>query len=275
MTRKELIEQIKIKKSMLCVGLDPKPEKVPAKYAQEEDPTLSFLIDVVDQTAEYSVAYKPNLAFFEADGVQGLARFAKLVDHINANHPNHLLIADAKRGDIGSTASMYAKTFFETFSCDAVTLSPYMGIDTLKPFSGFEGKWMVVLGLTSNPGAEDIELAELASGKKVYQHTMSKAAAQFDSQELMFVVGATRPEILARIREEFPDYFFLVPGVGAQGGTVEEVCEAACTGEGGLLINASRSILFPSNEAALPHAEAAKELQKKMEVYISSSSSAS
>ena len=270
MKRAELIGQIKKKKSMLCVGLDPKMDSIPAAHLKEEDPQLAFLKQVISETADHCVAYKPNLAFFESDGVEGMRRFAQLMDHLKASHPDHLIIADAKRGDIGHTAERYAKAYFDTFSCDALTLSPYMGMDTLAPFSGREGKWMVALGLTSNPGSEDLELLELKSGKRLYEEAMDRMARRFGPDELMFVVGATRPEMLASIRQRCPEHFFLVPGVGAQGGSVDEVCRNAATAEGGLLINASRSILYPGSDSADSHKEAAAHLQEQMAPYINS-----
>ena len=264
MKRDELIRQICRKRSMLCVGLDPDPQKIPVKYRDAADPVLAFLKQVVRETADYAVAFKPNLAFFEADGPDGMTRFQELVGFIREHYPEIFLIADAKRGDIGNTAARYAKTFFTTYDCDAVTLSPYMGSDSIRPFLEFRNKWSVVLGLTSNPGASDIELMELKSGERVFEHSMHQVAKLGGSDQIMFVVGATKPEQLKILRKQFPDHFFLVPGVGAQGGSVEEVCSLAATTFGGLLINSSRGILYPENESAEPHRLAAWELQFAM-----------
>jgi orotidine-5'-phosphate decarboxylase len=270
MNREELIKQIQRKSSMLCVGLDPDPSRIPNEYSKEENPTLSFLIRVVDETADFCVAFKPNLAFFEVDGWLGIKRFEKLVHYIREHHPNHLIIADAKRGDIGNTAKMYAKAFFETIPCDALTISPYMGSDSIEPYKEYEDKWLVVLGLTSNKGASDLELKKLESEERVYEHSMKLTSELVSEEQLMFVVGATRPEVLKSIRAKYPNHFFLVPGVGAQGGSVDEVCNAAVTKFGGLLINASRSILYPENTSSQePHRLAAWELQRQMAPHIS------
>lgn len=270
MTKKELIEAIRAKRSCLCVGLDPEYGKLPLHLSKDSHGLQQFLEEIVDATAPYCVAFKPNLAFFEQYGLAGIKVFEALVVYIKEHHPRHFLIADAKRGDIGNTAAKYATAFYDAFSCDAVTVAPYMGQDNVQPFLGRTGKWAVALGLTSNPGAEDVELLELRSGKKVYHAVMEKMASWGTSEELMFVVGATRPELLGEIRAAFPNYFFLVPGVGAQGGTVEEVMEYGMNNEVGLLINSSRGILYAS--AGLDFAEQAAleamKMKNSMEKYF-------
>ena len=269
MKREELVRQIKRKVSMLCVGLDPDPERIPERFLSEADPVLAFLKNVVDETADFCVAFKPNLAFFEADGWRGMQRFETLVNYIKTKYPEQFIIADAKRGDIGNTARMYAKAYFEQLSCDAITLSPYMGCDSIEPYLEFPNKWVIVLGLTSNAGAVDLELEQMHNGELVYEHCMRKTSEHISNDRLMFVVGATRPEILGAIRQRFPEHFFLVPGVGAQGGSVEAVCAEAATTFGGLLINASRSILYPDNQSQEPHRLAAWAMQRQMAPYIS------
>lgn len=270
MTKADLIESIRSKKSCLCVGLDPEMAKLPAHLPNTAEGLFQFLKDVIEATAPYCVAYKPNLAFFEQYGVEGVQTFERVAAYIKQHHSGHFLIADAKRGDIGNTAAKYATAFYDTFNCDAVTVAPYMGKDNVTPFLGRTGKWAVALGLTSNPGAEDLELLELHNGKKVYQVAMEKMASWGSADELMFVVGATRPELLREIRAAFPEYFFLVPGVGAQGGTVEEVMKHGMSNEVGLLINSSRGILYASQQRdfAIQASLEARKLQKEMENYI-------
>lgn len=246
MNRQQLIAQIRSKRSFLCVGLDPDIEKIPAFLREQEDPIYEFCKQIVDSTASYCVAFKPNLAFFEAYGLSGYQSLDKVVRYIKANYPEHFLIADAKRGDIGNTSSMYAKAFFRKLGADAVTIAPYMGEDSVKPFLEFENKWAIVLALTSNKGASDFQ-TKTAEGKPLYQHVIERCNEWGTESNLMFVVGATQSAILGNIRKMIPGHFLLVPGIGAQGGDLKQVCEAALTSECGLLVNASRSILYAGN----------------------------
>jgi orotidine-5'-phosphate decarboxylase len=263
MTRAELVKQIFEKQSFLCVGLDPDLEKIPKHLLESENPVLEFNKAIIEATAPYCVAYKPNLAFFEAFGEQGMQTFYETLKYIPKSH---FVIADAKRGDIGNTSKKYAEAFFEKFDCDALTIAPYMGSDSVQPFLGEAGKWAVLLALTSNQGADDFEQLLLANGKKLYEEVMDRAMEWGNAEELMFVVGATRPDALKQIRERAPGYFFLIPGVGAQGGNLAEVAEAALTKDCGILVNASRSILYASNgiDFAEKASGEARALQKEM-----------
>ena len=266
MNRAALVSSIREKKSLLCVGLDTDPEKLPAHLRGAEDGVVRFNKSIIDATAEFAVAYKLNTAFYEAQGLVGW----QALEETRAYIPGHILtIADAKRGDIGNTAAQYAKTFFETFPFDAITVAPYMGRDSVEPFLRTAGKWAIVLGLTSNPGADDFEKL-ICDGKPLYEHVLRGVSGWGSPDNLMFVVGATRPEELTRIRGLLPEHFFLIPGVGAQGGTVKEVCDAAVTADGGLLINVSRGIQYASTgddfaEAAF---RAAKSYKEQMAVYL-------
>lgn len=267
MTRQELITQIKQKRSFLCIGLDTDLEKIPAHFLSSQDPIFEFNKAIVDATRDLCVAYKPNLAFFETYGAKGWESFAKTVDYIGKSH---FIIADAKRGDIGNTSERYAKAFFESLSCDAITLSPYMGSDSIKPFLNFPGKWAILLALTSNRGAEDFELLETSQGKKIYEQVLETSQSWGTSSNLMYVVGATRPEQFKQVRKMVPDHFLLVPGVGAQGGSLQEVCKYGLCPEVGLLINASRSILYasPHNDFAEKARTEAQLLQSEMETLL-------
>lgn len=254
---------------MLCVGLDTDMDRIPAHLKNSEDPIFEFNKAIIDATAEFCVAYKPNTAFYEAYGLSGWQSFERTVSYLNENYPNHLIIADAKRGDIGNTAARYAVAFLDQMGCDAITVAPYMGKDSVVPFSGRKGKWVIVLGLTSNPGADDVQKLELNSGGMVHQSVMKSIAEWIPEDELMFVVGATRPEELAEIRRQFPSTFFLVPGVGAQGGSASDVINAAnIPNEYGLLINASRGVIYASNGEDFASAAglAAKTLRDEMSI---------
>lgn len=269
MNRAELVSQIREKKSMLCVGLDTDLDRIPKHLLDLEDPIFEFNKAIVDATADYCVAYKPNTAFYEAYGVEGWMSFEKTVRYIKENYPKHFIIADAKRGDIGNTAARYAKAFLETLACDAITVAPYMGKDSVVPFSGIEGKWVIVLGLTSNPGADDVQKLPLQTGENVHHSVMNSVHSWLSDDELMFVVGATRPDELGKIREQFPNTFFLVPGVGAQGGSATDVINAgSIPGEYGLLINASRGVIYASDghDFDVKAGEAAKELMEEMSI---------
>ena len=267
MNSKQLFEKILEKRSFLCVGLDTDLKLIPQSLMGEEFPLFSFNKAIVDATAPYAVAYKPNLAFYEAYGSKGIRQFEMTVEYIKKNYPDILVIADAKRGDIGNTAARYAESFFNAYDCDAVTLSPYMGKDSVEPFLGKEGKWAVVLALTSNKSADDFEQLELANAKPLYRQVIETACTWGDVDNLMFVVGATRPEKLKEIRDFCPEHFFLVPGVGAQGGTVEEVAQAGMNAHCGLLVNSSRGIIYASkdDDFASAAAAAARKMQEKMD----------
>jgi orotidine-5'-phosphate decarboxylase len=238
--RTELVSAIKAKKSFLCVGLDTDVKKIPVHLLNEPDPVFSFNRAIIDATKNYCVSYKINTAFYEANGLKGWESMQKTLDYI----PKDIFtIADAKRGDIGNTSDMYARAFFEAMNFDSVTLAPYMGTDSLAPFFKYENKWGIVLGLTSNPGSADFEQKQLES-KKLYEAVIDTFANLASANQLMFVVGATKPQELGEIRKRVPDYFFLVPGVGAQGGSLKEVAQHGMNKDCGLLINASRSIIY-------------------------------
>jgi orotidine-5'-phosphate decarboxylase len=261
MTREELIDQCRQKSTFLCVGLDPDTEKIPAFLAEaEEDPIYEFNKQIIDATAPFCVAFKPNLAFYEAYGLSGLVSFDKTMRYIKANYPDHFLIADAKRGDIGNTSGMYAKAFFRKLNADAVTVTPYMGSDSVKPFLAHPGKWTIVLALTSNQGADDFQQLE-TQGAPLYERVIMKCLEWGDEHNTMLVAGATRASQLARVRQLAPRHFLLVPGVGAQGGDLEQVCKSALTGDIGLLVNASRSIIYASGGTDFAE-KAAAEAQK-------------
>lgn len=240
MNRETLTKQILTKQSYLCVGLDTDPLLVPRFLKGLPDPVFEFNKRIIDTTLEHCVAYKINTAFYEVSGSAGWETMQKTVDYIPSSH---FKIADAKRGDIGNTSSMYARAFFETMSFDAITVAPYMGEDSIRPFLEYKGKWTILLGLTSNPGAADFELKEL-DGVKLFECVIQKASSWGSIENLMFVVGATQSEQFSRIRELAPDHFFLVPGVGAQGGSLKEISVRALNKDGCLLVNASRAIIF-------------------------------
>ncbi len=270
MNRKEIYQEIRRKESFLCVGLDSDIQKLPASVRKDSDPIFRFNKEIVDATHEFAVAYKPNLAFYEALGPKGLISLEKTVDYIRSVDPSLFIIADAKRGDIGNTANQYARAFFVHFDFDAVTLSPYMGRDSIEPFLEYQDKWVIVLALTSNKGAEDFEMKQLLGSTYLYEEVIQSCMSWGNPDNLMFVVGATQSDYLRNIRELAPDNFFLVPGVGAQGGDLESVIESGQNSQGGLLINSSRGIIFASKEAdfADEAASAAALLQKSMAKYF-------
>ena len=267
MERQQLIEQIFTKKSFLCVGLDTDLNKVPKFLLNEEDPIFSFNKAIIDRTAPYCVAYKPNLAFYECYGLKGMEAFEKTITYLKEKYPNHFIIADAKRGDIGNTSKMYAQTFFKEYNVDALTIAPYMGEDSVKPFLEYEGKWVILLALTSNKGSHDFQLFEDKDGVRLFERVLSKAQEWGTTENLMFVVGATQGSLFADIRKLAPDSFLLVPGVGAQGGSLQEVCKYGMNKDCGLLVNSSRGIIYASSEANFAEiaGEKAKELQQEME----------
>ncbi|MDG1653183.1 MAG: orotidine-5'-phosphate decarboxylase [Flavobacteriaceae bacterium] len=269
MTQEALFDQIKFKKSFLCVGLDIDLEKIPSHLKKQEDPIFTFAKEIIDATHSYAVAYKPNLAFFESYGVQGWKAFEKITGYLNEHYSDHFIIADAKRGDIGNTAARYAKAFFETYEVDAVTVAPYMGQDAVEPFLTFMGKYAILLTLTSNPGAFDFQFNE-AEGQKLYEKVLRTSLEWKGSDQLMYVVGATKAEALASIRKIVPNAFLLVPGIGAQGGSLEAVSQAGLNKQCGLLVNSSRGIIYKSQDKdfAIAAAAEAQKLQEEMAVYL-------
>jgi len=266
MNRKELIQQIKEKQSFLCVGLDTDLKKVPQHLLAEEDPIFAFNKAIIDATAPYCVSYKPNLAFYEAFGVKGLVAFEKTIKYLKQNYPNHFIIADAKRGDIGNTSAMYARTFFEEYDVDSLTVAPYMGEDSVTPFLGYEGKWVILLALTSNKGSHDFQLTESPDGERLFEKVLKKSQQWANDEQMMYVVGATQGQMFEDIRKIVPNHFLLVPGVGAQGGSLEEVCKYGMTKDCGLLVNSSRGIIYASNgeDFAEVAGQKARELQEQM-----------
>ena len=266
MNREQLIEQIKTKKSFLCVGLDTDIKKIPQHLLQEEDPIFAFNKAIIDATAPYCVSYKPNLAFYEAFGVKGMVSFEKTIKYLKENYPNHFIIADAKRGDIGNTSAMYARTFFEEYGIDSITVAPYMGEDSVTPFLTYEGKWVILLALTSNKGSHDFQLTEDTQGEKLFEKVIRISQQWGNEDNMMYVVGATQGKMFEDIRRVAPRHFLLVPGVGAQGGSLEEVCRYGMTDECGLLVNSSRAIIYASDKENFAEvaAEKAKELQMQM-----------
>lgn len=271
MTRQELIQNIKTKRSFLCVGLDTDLKKVPAHLLNEEDPIFAFNKAIIDATAQYCVAYKPNLAFYEAFGVKGLIAFEKTVKYIQENYPDQFIIADAKRGDIGNTSAMYARTFFEEYNLDSVTVAPYMGEDSVTPFLGYDGKWVILLALTSNKGSHDFQLTESTEGEMLFQKVLRKSQEWANNEQMMYVVGATQGKAFEEIRKIVPNHFLLVPGVGAQGGSLSDVCKYGMTDECCLLVNSSRAIIYADNSEnfATAAAAAAQEVQKEMATELS------
>lgn len=280
MSYNKLYQEIKKKRSFLCIGLDPDPDLMPKHLLGEQYPVYAFNKQIIDATARYCVAYKPNFAFYESEGYHGWNQLEMTVSYIKKNYPDTLIIADAKRGDIGNTAKQYAKAIFKSMDCDAVTLSPYMGSDSITPFLNEDNKWAIVLALTSNPSASDFEEVILSGDQPLYRYIIEKSIKSSndylikrgeDSKDrLMFVVGATRPEKLKEIRSFCPDHFFLVPGVGAQGGTIQEVAENGMNSRCGILVNVSRSIIFADNsEMFYRHAaEAAEVIVEQMKQYV-------
>ena len=262
MKRNELIENIKRKGSFLCVGLDTDIKKIPSHLLDSDDPVYEFNKAIIDATAPYCVAYKPNLAFYEATGAQGWITLEKTLRYLKENYPDQFIIADAKRGDIGNTSRLYARSFFEHLDLDAVTVAPYMGSDSVSPFLGYEGKWVILLALTSNPGSADFQMIEDIKGQRLFERVLETSREWASSEEMMYVVGATRGQLLEVVRRIVPDSFLLVPGVGAQGGSLEEVVRYGITPDCGLLVNSSRGIIFASN--GIDFADAAAEEARKL-----------
>ena len=270
MNRQQLIEQIKIKKSFLCIGLDADLEKMPQHLLSLEDPIFEFNKQIIDATHHLAVAYKPNIAFYEVYGTNGWKSLEKTIDYLNKNYSEIFTIADAKRGDIGNTSTRYAKAFFEDLNFDSITVAPYMGKDSVEPFLAFENKFTILLALTSNIGGDDFQTLEDENGMKLYERVLRKSLNWKNSNQLMYVIGATRPEYFERIRKIIPDHFLLVPGIGAQGGDLKEVCKYGLNKDIGLLINSSRGIIYASSEKDFAQlaAEKATDLQKEMKTLI-------
>ena len=274
MNRQELIKEIKTKQSFLCVGLDTDLKKVPTFLLQSDDPIFNFNKEIIDATAPYCVAYKPNLAFYEAFGVKGMVAFEETIKYLKENYPHHFIIADAKRGDIGNTSAMYARTFFEEYDIDALTVAPYMGEDSVTPFLTYKDKWVILLALTSNKGSHDFQMIENTNGKRLFEEVLYKSQQWGDCNNMMYVVGATQGRMFKDIRKIVPENFLLVPGVGAQGGSLEEVCKYGMTKDCGLLVNSSRGIIYASNgtDFSIVAAQKAKELQIEMAKQLNSHS---
>lgn len=271
MNRQQLIDQIFAKQTFLCVGLDSDLQKIPRHLLAEDDPIFAFNKQIIDATAPYCVSYKPNLAFYECYGLKGMAAFERTIQYLKENYPNHFIIADAKRGDIGNTSSMYASTFFREYDVDALTIAPYMGEDSVKPFLEYDGKWVVLLALTSNKGSHDFQLTEDAQGERLFEKVLRRSQDWGNTENMMYVVGATQGQMFEDIRRVAPHHFLLVPGVGAQGGSLQEVCKYGITGDCGLLVNSSRGIIYASQDRDFAEVAAikARELQEEMAVELS------
>jgi orotidine-5'-phosphate decarboxylase len=274
MNRQELINSIKAKKSFLCIGLDSDIDKIPKHLLKSDDPVFEFNKQIIDSTIDVTVAYKPNLAFYENRGVKGLVSLEKTIKYLNSKKPKVFTIADAKRGDIGNTSQQYAKTFFDEassgFSFDAVTVAPYMGEDSVTPFLSYKDKWIIVLALTSNKGADDFQHFTSKDGKRLFEQVIDKTINWGNKDNTMFVVGATKAAMLKDIRIIIPEHFLLIPGVGAQGGSLKEVADNGINSDCGLLVNSSRGIIFAS--AGEDFAEKARlealRLQQEMELIL-------
>ena len=266
MTKTELFEQIKKKESFLCIGLDTDPNKIPAHLLYEEDPIFAFNKEIIDATADLCVAYKPNTAFYESLGVKGWIALAKTVHYIRTHYPEQFIITDAKRGDIGNTSAMYAKTFLEELDVDAVTVAPYMGEDSVTPFLTYENKWVVLLALTSNKGSFDFQLLKDDKGVQLFEKVLTKSQEWADDQNMMYVVGATQGKAFETIRKHVPNHFLLVPGVGAQGGSLQDVCKYGMNSECGLLVNSSRGIIYA--DSTVDFAEGARNAARTLQIQM-------
>lgn len=269
MTKQQLFENIRRKQSFLCIGLDTDMKRIPEHLLKEEDPVFSFNKQIIDATAACCVAYKPNLAFYESQGVKGMMAFEKTVAYLREQYPDQFIIADAKRGDIGNTSELYARSFFEHTQVDAVTVAPYMGEDSVKPFLNYNG-WVILLALTSNKGSQDFQLMEDAQGERLFEKVLKKSQAWATDEQMMYVVGATQGKMFLEVRKIVPDHFLLVPGVGAQGGSLEEVCTYGMNAQCGLLVNSSRAIIYADRTeafAAVAQVEAEK-MREEMAIYL-------
>ncbi len=266
MNKQELFENIKQKKSFLCVGLDTDIKKIPSHLLKEEDPIFAFNKAIIDATAPYCIAYKPNLAFYESMGVKGWIAFEKTIQYIKKNYPDQFIIADAKRGDIGNTSTMYARSFFDELDINSVTVAPYMGEDSVSPFLAYEGKWVILLALTSNKGSHDFQLTEDPQGERLFEKVLRISQNWGNDENMMYVVGATQGRMFEDIRKIVPNHFLLVPGIGAQGGSLEEVCKYGLNSHCGLIVNSSRAIIYADSTEKFAEvaAEKAKEVQQQM-----------
>ena len=270
MTKQDLINNISNKKSFLCVGLDTDIDKIPECLLSEEDPIYAFNKAIIDATANYCVAYKPNMAFYESIGVKGIWALEKTIEYIRTKHPDQFIILDAKRGDIGNTSDMYAVSAFKHLKATAVTVAPYMGEDSVKPFLAYKNKWVILLALTSNKGSLDFQLTEDKNGEKLFEKVLRKSQEWGTDEQLMYVVGATQGEMFANIRKYVPNHFLLVPGVGAQGGSLADVVKYGMTNKCELLVNSSRAIIYADSTENYANAarEEAKKLQEEMATYL-------
>ena len=270
MTKQELFENILKKQSFLCVGLDTDIKKIPQHLLKEEDPIFAFNKAIVDATQQYCVAYKPNLAFYESLGAKGQIALEKTVEYIRANYPDQFIIADAKRGDIGNSSEMYARAIFDYSDFDSVTVAPYMGEDSVKPFLVYPNKWVILLALTSNKGSQDFQLTADATGERLFEKVLKKSQEWASDEQMMYVVGATQGKMFEDIRKIAPNHFLLVPGVGAQGGSLEEVAKYGMNKQCGLLVNSSRQIIYANDteKFAGAAAEEAKKVQQEMSEYL-------
>ena len=269
MNHSQLFKSIAEKRSFLCVGLDPEIEKIPSFLLKTKDPVFEFNRRIIDSTSQYAVAYKPNVAFYECNGPKGWKSLVSTLNYIRKNYPGILVIADAKRGDIGNTSKMYAREFFENMNFDAVTVAPYMGEDSVTPFLTYSNKWVILLALTSNKGADDFQYHD-EDGLKLFERVLTLSRRWGSIDNLMYVVGATRAEMLKDIRKIVPEHFLLIPGVGAQGGSLQEVVKYGITSKCGLLVNSSRGIIFADNSENFDKVagEKAREIQKEMEMHL-------
>lgn len=270
MNKQQLFENIRRKKSFLCVGLDTDIKKIPQHLLTEEDPIFAFNKAIIDATADLCVAYKPNLAFYESLGLEGWKAFEKTVRYLKENYPDQFIIADAKRGDIGNTSEMYARSFFEHLDIDAVTVAPYMGEDSVKPFLNYEGHWVIVLGLTSNKGSQDFQFTTDTQGERLFEKVLRVTQTWATDDQLMFVVGATQGKLFTDVRRVVPNHFLLVPGVGAQGGSLQEVAQYGMNDHCGLLVNSSRGIIYADKSEAFAGAarNEAQKIQQEMETLL-------
>lgn len=270
MNKQQLFENIRRKKSFLCVGLDTDIKKIPQHLLTDEDPIFAFNKAIIDATADLCVAYKPNLAFYESLGLEGWKAFEKTVRYLKENYPDQFIIADAKRGDIGNTSEMYARSFFEHLDIDAVTVAPYMGEDSVKPFLNYEGHWVIVLGLTSNKGSQDFQFTTDAQGERLFEKVLRVTQTWATDDQLMFVVGATQGKLFTDVRRVVPNHFLLVPGVGAQGGSLQEVAQYGMNDHCGLLVNSSRGIIYADKSEAFAGAarNEAQKIQQEMETLL-------
>mgnify|MGYP006156828509 FL=1 len=272
MKKEDLLNQIKSKKSFLCIGLDTDIKKIPKFLLDSDDPIFNFNKKIIDATNKYCIAYKPNIAFYESQGLKGWEALEKTIDYINTNYPEIFTIADAKRGDIGNTSSMYAKAYFETLNFDSITISPYMGKDSVEPFLEYKNKHTILLALTSNIGAFDFQTKNVGkNSNQLYEEVIKTSTSWKNADQLMYVIGATKATYLKKIRKIIPNNFLLIPGIGAQGGNLNDVCDNGMNQEVGLLINSSRSIIYASNDTKfeIDAAKSAQEIQSKMEAILS------